>query len=71
MLEGKELILATKKYAIEDRRKSWFHLLSTLVLMAATLTAIVLLDIVVVRAVLSILLGLLLCIHLKLLYKYS
>ncbi|MCB0699550.1 MAG: fatty acid desaturase, partial [Chitinophagaceae bacterium] len=59
MLEGKELILATKKYAIEDRRKSWFHLLSTLVLMAATLTAIVLLDIVVVRAVLSILLGLL------------
>lgn len=32
MLEGKDLILATKKYASEDRRISWQHLISTLLL---------------------------------------
>ncbi|MDH3243881.1 MAG: fatty acid desaturase [Saprospiraceae bacterium] len=32
MLEGKELILATRKYAKEDRRRSWFHLLTTCLL---------------------------------------
>ncbi len=30
MLEGKELILATKPYAKDDTTKSWFHTLSTL-----------------------------------------
>ena len=35
MLQGKELILATKKYAVEDRRRSWFALLSTLALLIA------------------------------------
>ncbi len=30
MLSGKELILATKDYAKEDRAKSWYYALSTL-----------------------------------------
>lgn len=30
---GKELILASKEYAVEDRRKSWLHTLSTLALL--------------------------------------
>ena len=30
LLTGKELILASKKYAVEDRQKSWFYTLSTL-----------------------------------------
>jgi len=34
MLEGKELILATKPYAKDDRSKSWWATLSTLVLLA-------------------------------------
>ncbi len=33
MLEGKDLVLATRKYAKEDRKKSWFHLFSTLFLL--------------------------------------
>ena len=33
MLEGKDLVLATRKYAKEDRSKSWFHLISTLILL--------------------------------------
>jgi omega-6 fatty acid desaturase (delta-12 desaturase) len=36
MLEGKELILATRKYAQEDRAKSWFTLLSTSILLVAS-----------------------------------
>ncbi len=36
MLEGKELILATRKYAQEDRAKSWFTLLSTIVVLVAS-----------------------------------
>jgi omega-6 fatty acid desaturase (delta-12 desaturase) len=40
MLSGKDLILATRKYAKENRAKSWFHTLSTvfilLVLLAGT-----------------------------------
>ena len=35
MLEGKELILATKKYAVEDRKRSWIALLSTMALLIA------------------------------------
>lgn len=42
MLSGKQLILATKKYAVEDRRKSWWLMLSTLFILLALLTAIVL-----------------------------
>jgi len=38
MLEGKDLILATKKYAEEDRAKSWRLLLTTTVLLLAAYT---------------------------------
>ncbi len=37
MLTGKELILATKTFAKEIRWKSWFHTLSTLVLLIASI----------------------------------
>lgn len=33
MLEGKELILATKPFAIEDRSKSWLYTITTLLLL--------------------------------------
>lgn len=33
MLEGRDLILATRQFAKEDRNKSWFHLLSTFFLL--------------------------------------
>jgi omega-6 fatty acid desaturase (delta-12 desaturase) len=36
--KGKELILATKAFAKEDRNKSWWHLLSTLFLLLSFLT---------------------------------
>ena len=36
MRQGKDLILATKKYAVEDRAKSWRLTLSTAVLLVAT-----------------------------------
>lgn len=35
MLEGKELILATRHFAKEDRRKSWLYTLTTLFLLVA------------------------------------
>lgn len=37
MLEGKQLILATKQFAKEDRTTSWVHMLSTLILLIVTL----------------------------------
>lgn len=37
MLQGKELIMATKKFAIENRKLSWFHTLSTLLLLILSL----------------------------------
>lgn len=36
--KGKELILATKAFAKEDRKKSWWYLLSTLALMLGAMT---------------------------------
>jgi omega-6 fatty acid desaturase (delta-12 desaturase) len=38
---GKELIVATKEFAVEDRAKSWFYTLSTLFLMLACLAGTV------------------------------
>ena len=38
MRKGKELILATKAFAIEDRKRSWWHTLSTLFLLLALMT---------------------------------
>jgi omega-6 fatty acid desaturase (delta-12 desaturase) len=41
MLKGKELILATKPFAKEDRKRSWFALLSTFIILVGLLTTIV------------------------------
>lgn len=60
MLCGKELILATKPYAKEDRRKSWIYTLSTLALLIGTLAATVLLPWLLARIACSIIAGLLL-----------
>ncbi len=59
MLEGKKLILATKKYAVENRKRSWYNLLSTLILLIATFTTIFLIDMLIAKALLSVLAGLL------------
>lgn len=59
MREGKELILATKQFAVEDRGKSWWHLLSTIALFIGTYVGIVMVEITAVRALLSIFAGLL------------
>lgn len=58
MREGKELILATKEFAKEDRGKSWWHLLSTLFLLIGLITSIVLIENVIARSLLSIIAGL-------------
>lgn len=36
-LEGKNLILATKAFAVEDRKRSWFHLISTLLFLVTAM----------------------------------
>lgn len=58
MLEGKKLILATKKYAVENKSRSWYNLLTTLILMVAVFTAIFVLQNIVARLILSIIAGL-------------
>lgn len=58
MLTGKDIILATKKYAVEDRAKSWFYVLSTLILALAAYTGAALITFIPVRLVLGILAGL-------------
>lgn len=60
MRTGKELILATKAFAHEDRKKSWFYLLSTFLLAGVTLCLIVFLPFVWMRVAASIFYGLLL-----------
>ncbi|MFB6454131.1 fatty acid desaturase family protein [Chitinophaga sp. Hz27] len=59
MREGKDLILATKPYASEIRSSSWFHLWTTLGLLAAALTGTLLLPFFVAKLAASILSGLL------------
>ncbi|MFY0253598.1 fatty acid desaturase family protein [Chitinophaga sp. 30R24] len=59
MLEGKELILATKPYAREHRTLSWLYALSTLFLLIATLTGTLMLPYLVLKVMASILSGLL------------
>ena len=39
MLRGKQLILATRKFACEDRKKSWLYTVSTLLILCLSLTA--------------------------------
>jgi len=59
MLEGKELILATKPYAREERAKSWLVTLSTLLLLALSLTGTLVLPYLLLKIFASILSGLL------------
>lgn len=60
MLSGKELILATKPFAKENRRKSWWYTLSTLGLCVLTLAGTVFLPWLGARIACSVVAGLLL-----------
>ena len=60
MLCGKQLILATKPFAKEIRSKSWFHTISTLLLLITALCGTFLLPYLALRILSSILSGLLL-----------
>ncbi|HVI46767.1 MAG TPA: fatty acid desaturase [Chitinophaga sp.] len=57
MLEGKELILATKPFACETRTKSWLYTLSTLFLLALSLAGTLVLPHPFFRVICSILSG--------------
>ncbi|MBO9151602.1 fatty acid desaturase family protein [Chitinophaga sp. GCM10012297] len=59
MLEGKQLILATKPYAQEKRALSWWYTASTLVLLVASLTATVAVPFLPLQIMFSVLSGLL------------
>ncbi|WP_143310593.1 fatty acid desaturase family protein [Chitinophaga vietnamensis] len=59
MLQGKELILATKPYACENRTKSWLLAISTLLLLMAALSGALLAPWLLLRLCFSILSGLL------------
>lgn len=59
MLEGKQLILATKPYAKENRITSWFHTLLTLFLLYASFTGTLLMHFWPLRLACSIFAGLL------------
>lgn len=59
MLEGKDLILATKKYAKENRAQSWAYTLSTLILLIAALLGTLLVHPVLLKVLCSITAGLL------------
>jgi omega-6 fatty acid desaturase (delta-12 desaturase) len=57
MLKGKELILATKPFAQEDRKKSWFYSLSTFLLMLVCFASIVFVPWILAKLVISIFTG--------------
>lgn len=59
MLTGKQLILATKPYAQEQRSKSWFVLFSTLFLLLAAAAGTILGHYVLIRMACSVLMSLL------------
>jgi len=59
MRTGKELILATKPFAKEDRSKSWRYLLSTLLLLVVSLAATVFMPVFIFKLAFSIVSGLL------------
>jgi len=58
MLTGKELILATRQYAVEDKAQSWFYVLSTLILASAAYVGAALITNIPIRLVLGVLAGL-------------
>ncbi len=57
MLQGKELILATRPFAKEDRKLSWFYSLSTLFLMILGFACTLLMPWILLRLFFSILTG--------------
>ena len=59
MLEGKELILATREYANENKSLSWFYTISTLILMIVSILATAIIELWYVKLILSIISGLL------------
>ncbi len=59
-MTGRELILATKPFANEDRNKSWMYLLSTLLLLACALAGSLFMPFLILKLICSILGGLLL-----------
>jgi omega-6 fatty acid desaturase (delta-12 desaturase) len=59
VLSGKELILATRPYAVEIRSKSWLYTLSTLFLLIADMAATLFAPYLIVRIICSLPLGLL------------
>ena len=59
-MTGRELILATKPFANEDRNKSWMYLLSTLLLLACALACSLFMPFLILKLICSILGGLLL-----------
>lgn len=60
MLTGKQLIIATRSFAQEDRFRSWGHVFSTILLIAGTFTTGLLISFWPVKLILGVLLGLLL-----------
>jgi omega-6 fatty acid desaturase (delta-12 desaturase) len=60
MLLGKDLILATKPFAKEIRARSWFHTISTLILLILSLGGTLLIPILALKLACSIFAGLLL-----------
>lgn len=58
MLQGKDLILATKPFAKEIFFRSWYHLISTLGLLILSLSATIFLDSIWLKLTFSILAGL-------------
>ncbi|MCX6351879.1 MAG: fatty acid desaturase [Bacteroidetes bacterium] len=58
MLEGKQLILATQKYAVEDRAKSWMHLVITMLTFVLLYTSILMPIPLWVKLIISIFIGL-------------
>ena len=59
MLSGKELILATKPFAKEIRSKSWFYVISTILLIGIALAATILIPFFSVKIIFSLVAGLL------------
>jgi acyl-lipid omega-6 desaturase (Delta-12 desaturase) len=60
MLEGKQLILATKPYAKEIRNLSWFHTFSTFLLLILSIGSVILIPSLLFKLIMSIITGLIL-----------
>lgn len=58
MLQGKDLILATRRFAQESRGRSWWHVIITLVVLGAAYTGVFLPDAIWAKAVCSLLVAL-------------